>query len=53
MDDFEALLQDRVQELVVELMSVVEVVRAPSQHGVQQLVVELIIAGSWATLHPA
>ena len=34
MDLFEALLQDRVQELVVDLMSVVEVVRAPSQDGV-------------------
>ena len=38
---FKALLQDTVQELVVELMSVVEVARALSQDRVQQRLVKL------------
>ena len=57
MDVFKALFQDRVQELVVELMSVVEVFRALSQDGVHQLLVELMfvagfLAGSSSRLAP-
>ena len=39
------LLQDRVGQLDVQLMSVVDVFRVVSQDRVQQLVVELNIAG--------
>ena len=57
MDVFKALLQDRVQELAVELMSVVEVFRALSQDRVHQLLVELMfvtgfVAGSPSRLAP-